>query len=78
MFSGDKMTAVRQESVFSCRTASSIRPLWDKEDSFLVTGNIKHSPKKPFIATPAEMLTIIYEMTAGPGSVPFPVNHLFF
>ena len=39
------------------------------EDSFLVTGKIKHSPKKPFIATPAEMLTIIYEMTAGPGRI---------
>ena len=38
-----------------------------KEDSFLVTGNIKHFPKKPFIVTPAEMLTIIAEMEAGPG-----------
>ena len=37
-----------------------------KEDSFLVTGNIKHFPKKPFIVTPAEMLTIINEMAAGP------------
>ena len=40
-----------------------------KEDSFLVTGNIKHFPKKPFIVTPAEMLTIINEMEAGPGRV---------
>ena len=40
-----------------------------KEDSFLVTGNIKHFPKKPFIVTPAEMLTIINEMTAGPGRI---------
>ena len=39
------------------------------EDSFLVTGNIKHFPKKPFIVTPAEMLTIINEMTAGPGRI---------
>ena len=38
-----------------------------KEDSFLVTDNIKHFPKKPFIVTPAEMLTIIAEMEAGPG-----------
>ena len=37
-----------------------------KEDSFLVTGNIKHFPKKPFIVTPAEMLTIIDEMEADP------------
>ena len=32
------------------------------EDSFLVTGNIKHFPKKPFVVTPAEMLQIIQEM----------------
>ncbi len=32
------------------------------EDSFLVTGNIKHFPKKPFVVTPAEMLQIIHEM----------------
>ena len=38
-----------------------------QEDSFQVTGNIKHFPKKPFIVTPAEMLTIIAEMEAGPG-----------
>ena len=38
-----------------------------QEDSFLVTGNIKHFPKKPFIVTPAEMLTIIAEIEAGPG-----------
>ncbi len=32
------------------------------EDSFLVTGNIKHFPKKPFVVTPAEMLQIIREI----------------
>ena len=32
------------------------------EDSFLVTGNIKHFPKKAFIVTPAEMLQIIQEV----------------
>ena len=32
------------------------------EDSFLVTGNTKHFPKKPFIVTPAEMLQIIHDM----------------
>ena len=31
------------------------------EDSFLVTGNIKHFPKKPFVVTPTEMLQIIHE-----------------
>lgn len=32
------------------------------DDSFLVTGNTKHFPKKPFVVTPAEMLQIIHEM----------------
>lgn len=36
-----------------------------KEDSFLVTGNIKHFPRKPFIVTPAEMLCIIDEIESG-------------
>ena len=30
------------------------------EDSYLVTGNLKHFPKKPFVVTPAEMLQIIH------------------
>lgn len=30
-----------------------------KEDAYLITGNIKHFPKKPFVITPAEMVTII-------------------
>lgn len=30
-----------------------------KEDAYLVTGNIKHFPKKPFVVTPREMLEII-------------------
>jgi putative PIN family toxin of toxin-antitoxin system len=33
-----------------------------QDDSFLVTGNIKHFPKKPFIVTPTEMIAIISEM----------------
>ncbi len=32
------------------------------EDSFLVTGNIKHFPQKPFVVTPAEMLFIIHKI----------------
>jgi len=30
-----------------------------KEDSFLVTGNVKHFPKKAFVITPAQMVEII-------------------
>ena len=33
-----------------------------KEDSFLVTGNLKHFPKSPFVVSPAEMIQIIHEM----------------
>lgn len=29
------------------------------DDSYLVTGNIKHFPKKPFIVTPAQMIEIL-------------------
>ena len=29
------------------------------DDAYLVTGNMKHFPKKPFIVTPREMLDII-------------------
>lgn len=32
------------------------------EDSYLVTGNTKHFPKKPFVVTPSEMLQIINGM----------------
>lgn len=30
-----------------------------KEDAYLVTGNIKHFPKKTFVVTPAEMVEIL-------------------
>lgn len=30
-----------------------------KEDSFLVTGNIKHFPKKAFVITPAQMVELL-------------------
>ena len=29
------------------------------DDSFLITGNIKHFPSKPFIVTPAEMVQVL-------------------
>ena len=31
----------------------------DSEDAYLVTGNIKHFPTKPFIVTPREMMELI-------------------
>lgn len=43
------------------------------EDSYLVTGNIKHFPKRPFVVTPAEMLQIIHEIkSAKPGLLSEP------
>ncbi|MBO4316018.1 MAG: putative toxin-antitoxin system toxin component, PIN family [Prevotella sp.] len=30
-----------------------------KDDSYLVTGNIKHFPKSPIVVTPAEMMQIL-------------------
>jgi predicted nucleic acid-binding protein len=29
------------------------------EDSYLITGNIRHFPVKPFVVTPAEMVRIL-------------------
>lgn len=34
-------------------------------NAFLVTGNLKHFPKKPFVVSPREMLTIIEEEDDG-------------
>ena len=30
-----------------------------KDDAYLVTGNVKHYPKKPFVVTPREMIEIL-------------------
>lgn len=32
-----------------------------EEDAYLVTGNIKYFPKKPYVVTPRQMLNIILE-----------------
>ena len=32
-------------------------------DTYLVTGNIKHFPKDPFIVTPRELLDILMDKT---------------
>lgn len=33
-----------------------------REGSYLVTGNIKHFPRKPIVVTPAEFLDIIKDV----------------
>ena len=40
-----------------------------QEDSFLVTGNLKHFPKKPFVVSPAEMVEIINTAMFGGGRI---------
>ena len=40
-----------------------------KEESFLVTGNLKHFPKKPFVVSPAEMMEIIHAAMFGGGKI---------
>lgn len=35
------------------------------EDAYLVTGNIRHFPQKPFIVTPRQMLDIVLADTEG-------------
>lgn len=32
-----------------------------KDDAYLITGNIRHFPKRSFIVTPSEMIAIIYK-----------------
>lgn len=39
------------------------------EDSFLVIGNLKHFPKKPFVVSPAEMVEIINAAISGRGKM---------
>lgn len=42
------------------------RPFYEvslsREDSFLVTGNLKHFPVTPQVITPAQMVSIMEEM----------------
>ena len=40
-----------------------------KEGSFLVTSNLKHFPKKPFVVSPAEMVEIINTMILSSGKL---------
>ena len=63
-----KTKGIHSERVNSGETLADAKDLvfyevaLSKEDSFLVTGNLKHFPRKPFIVSPAEMVEIIREM----------------
>ena len=75
-FSEQKITAILeaiQQSGITAERITSNENLPDPKDivfyevtlavegSYLVTGNIKHFPKKPFVVTPSEMVRIINE-----------------
>ena len=34
----------------------------ERDEAYLVTGNIKHFPVKPYIVTPKEMLEIMHKI----------------
>ena len=64
------INAIKEKGLLSMRTESNIEypdpddsvfyeVALSKEDSFLVTGNMKHYPKVDFVVTPAEMMKII-------------------
>ena len=36
----------------------------EKDNAYLITGNLKHYPRKPFVVTPREMLEIIKTLLA--------------
>ena len=48
--------------IFNEEILAEYKEVLSKEDSFLVTGNLKHFPKKPFVVSPAEMIQIIHEI----------------
>ncbi len=64
-------TALGIESICSNTTNNEVFPDADdivfyevamsREDSFLITGNLKHFPRKPFVVSPAQMVEILYE-----------------
>ena len=61
-----KGIAAERVSVDTLFTDESDRVFYEvalsKEDSFLVTGNLKHFPINPRVVTPAQMLQILGEV----------------
>ena len=52
-------TAVRDENFPDPKDVMFYEVKMSKDDAYLVTGNIKHFPKKPFVVTPREMMEIV-------------------
>ena len=54
-----KLLATLETACKKHRKAAANEVTLSKDDAYLVTGNIKHFPKKPFVVTPAEMVEIL-------------------
>lgn len=52
-------TEVREEMFTDPKDIIFYEVKMSKEDAYLVTGNIKHFPKKPFVVTPREMVELL-------------------
>ena len=52
-------TKVEDESFPDSKDIVFYEVKMSKNDAYLVTGNIKHFPKKPFVVTPKEMVDIL-------------------
>ena len=52
-------TAANDETFIDPKDIVFYEVTMSKEDAYLVTGNTKHYPKKPFVVTPRKMLEII-------------------
>ena len=55
----NKIYAVIDTNVIVSALLAKDNVTLSKDDAYLVTGNIKHFPKKPFVVTPAEMVAIL-------------------
>ncbi len=54
---GIEVECVKSKEVFSDESDAVFYEIaLSKKDSFLVTGNLRHFPKKPFVVTPAEIV----------------------
>lgn len=56
---GEPFLRDSDDKVFYEVVMSKRESLADDEDAYIISGNLKHFPIKPFIVTPAEMIAII-------------------
>ncbi len=56
---GEPFLRASDDKVFYEVVMAKRESLADDEDAYVISGNLKHFPIKPFIVTPAEMIAII-------------------